>query len=454
MQSNIKDKIALLAAGDFLAMLMAVLLALFFGDKRPFSEKLILTHIVGSLTLIFTALVIFFIIDTYSLHRSPLRLMRQSLVIILGLILSAIATTFIFFFFRDAVPRRVFLLFYLFSATLIITMRYFTARQAPTPVCRMLIIGGCGGRSKFIEDLIIGNDYLCSHVVGLISDIPESQKRTKCPQLGGIKDLFSVISTHKIHTIIVASKRLSDDLARLLVECMQMKVRVASFSHTVEEISGQIPITYLDDNWFILELGNQNKRYFWLAKRYIDIGIALVGIVLSLPMFLVAALAIKLESSGPVFFFQLRAGRDNKPFKVWKLRTMIDGADQNNVHWTLDNDDRITKVGRFLRKMRFDEVPQLINMLKGDMSLIGPRPEAVSLVEKYIEAIPYYLERHMVSPGITGWAQINYHYGNSIDDTRQKLMYDFYYIKNRSAMLDTIIFLRTIRTVLTGKGAM
>jgi lipopolysaccharide/colanic/teichoic acid biosynthesis glycosyltransferase len=171
-------------------------------------------------------------------------------------------------------------------------------------------------------------------------------------------------------------------------------------------------------------------------------------------MFLVAALAIKLESSGPVFFFQLRAGRDNKPFKVWKLRTMIDGADQNNVHWTLDNDDRITKVGRFLRKMRFDEVPQLINMLKGDMSLIGPRPEAVSLVEKYIEAIPYYLERHMVSPGITGWAQINYHYGNSIDDTRQKLMYDFYYIKNRSAMLDTIIFLRTIRTVLTGKGAM
>jgi lipopolysaccharide/colanic/teichoic acid biosynthesis glycosyltransferase len=173
-----------------------------------------------------------------------------------------------------------------------------------------------------------------------------------------------------------------------------------------------------------------------------------------LPLFPFIALLIKLDSRGPVFYTQQRMGRGSKPFRAWKLRTMTDGADRNNVHWTTDNDDRITRVGRIVRKTRLDEVPQLLNIFKGEMSLIGPRPEALSLVEMYTREIPYYPERHMVTPGITGWAQINYPYGNSIEDTRQKLMYDFYYIKNRSVILDLMIFLRTIRIVLTGKGAM
>jgi lipopolysaccharide/colanic/teichoic acid biosynthesis glycosyltransferase len=147
-------------------------------------------------------------------------------------------------------------------------------------------------------------------------------------------------------------------------------------------------------------------------------------------------------------------GRGNVPFRAWKLRTMTDGADRNNVHWTMENDSRITRLGRILRKLHIDEIPQLFNICKGEMSLIGPRPEALSLVEMYHTEIPYYTERHMVTPGITGWAQINYPYGNSIEDTRQKLMYDFYYIKNRGIILDTMIFLRTIRIVLTGKGAL
>jgi lipopolysaccharide/colanic/teichoic acid biosynthesis glycosyltransferase len=147
-------------------------------------------------------------------------------------------------------------------------------------------------------------------------------------------------------------------------------------------------------------------------------------------------------------------GRGSKPFRAWKLRTMTDGADRNNVHWTTNNDSRITRVGRIIRKTRLDEVPQLINILKGEMSLIGPRPEALSLVEMYTREISYYPERHLASPGITGWAQINYPYGNSIEDTRQKLMYDFYYIKNRCFTLDLLIFVKTIKIVLTGRGAM
>jgi exopolysaccharide biosynthesis polyprenyl glycosylphosphotransferase len=190
------------------------------------------------------------------------------------------------------------------------------------------------------------------------------------------------------------------------------------------------------------------------VKRAIDVLLSLFGICVTLPFLPFVALLIKIDSPGPVFYSQSRIGRDNKPFRLWKLRTMVRDADKDNVHWTTNNDARITLVGKFLRKIRLDEVPQLFNILKGDMTLIGPRPEAVSLVELYKKEIPYYLERHMVTPGITGWAQINYPYGNSVEDAREKLKYDYYYIKNRSIVLDANIFLRTIRIVLTGKGAL
>lgn len=453
MWSHIKDKITLLAAGDCVAMVIAFIFALALGHKGSFSDQLVLQYDMSMLTLSLSTILIFVVIDTYSLDRVSMRFMRQALLIVFGLFMSAIFTTFTFFFFRDAVPRAVFILFYLFSAVLIVGLRYFFTLLTPTPIWKVLIVGN-GERSKIVEEMIDSRDYLRMKVVGLLVDDPVSQQRRGCPRLGDVSELLSVVDYQKINHIVVAAESIDYALARLLVKCMHLKVEVSSFTHFIEDISGQIPVNYLDDNWFILELGIRNKRHFWSAKHYMDIGIAVVGLCLAFPLFLLAALLIKLESSGPVFYSQLRIGRDNKPFRAWKLRTMKDGADKNNVHWTLDNDNRITRVGKWLRKIRFDEVPQLINILKGEMTLIGPRPEAVSLVEKYAAEIPYYLERHMVTPGITGWAQINYRYGNSIEDTRQKLMFDLYYIKNRSATLDIIIFLRTIRTVLTCRGAM
>jgi exopolysaccharide biosynthesis polyprenyl glycosylphosphotransferase len=268
------------------------------------------------------------------------------------------------------------------------------------------------------------------------------------------QDLVAIAGAQAVDQVIVAVPSRDENLTHLLFRCMQNQIKVSEFRRVLEEITGKVPIEHLNDNWFLREIDISNKRYFWCMKRAADIVVSLVGLCLALPLFPFLALLIKLDSRGPIFYSQQRIGRGNVPFRAWKLRTMVDGADRNNVHWTTSNDDRITRVGRIVRKTRLDEVPQLFNILKGEMTLIGPRPEAVSLAEMYAKEIAYYLERHMVTPGITGWAQINYPYGNSIEDTRQKLMYDFYYIKNRSVVLDLMIFLRTIRIMLTGKGAM
>ena len=305
-----------------------------------------------------------------------------------------------------------------------------------------------------MAQFINASAYLRTEVVGYVSEGNGSQAQDHLPHLGHIDDLVSIAREMAVDQVIVAVPSRDDNLIKLLLECMQSKIKVSEFRRVIEEITGRVPIDHLNDNWFLLELSSSNKRYFWYTKRLADIAVSCIGLCLALPLSPFIVLLIKIDSRGPVFYSQQRMGRGSKPFVAWKLRTMVDGADRNNVHWTTDNDDRITRVGRIVRKTRLDEVPQLLNIFKGEMSLIGPRPEALSLVEMYTREIPYYPERHMVTPGITGWAQINYPYGNSIEDTRQKLMYDFYYIKNRSVILDLMIFLRTIRIVLTGKGAM
>ena len=456
MRSLVKHKIAFSVAGDCIAIIIALFLSMHLSFKKEeLSSQLIMDNASGLILLLLPVLLILFFVRGYSNYHIQLRfrIMRQMLLIFLGLFLSAIFTTFTFFLFREAVPRTVLLLFYLFSPILMVVMRYLTNLMTPITTSNLLIIGP-RERFKVIEDMTNSRRYLCSKVFGLLSENQLPENTTSHPNCADYSELIAVIDQRNIDHIVLATDLINTELTRLLVICAQKKIKISRFIQIIEDISGQIPIEYLDDHWFIFEFGSKNFHYFWYAKRLVDLSIAVVGIILVFPFLLLAAVFIKLDSPGPIFYSQIRTGRYNKLFRAWKLRTMIDGADNNNVHWTLKDDDRITRVGKWLRKMRFDEVPQLINILKGEMSLIGPRPEAISLVEKYTEAIPYYSERHMVSPGITGWAQINYPYGNSIEDSLQKLKFDFYYIKNRSVMLDAVIFFRTIRTVLTGKGAM
>jgi len=234
------------------------------------------------------------------------------------------------------------------------------------------------------------------------------------------------------------------------MECLSLNVRVSDFSNFVERNFFQVPVENIRGEWFLhadLELAHP---LYLAVKRGIDIVAGLFGLALAGPFLLFSALAIKLETRGPVFYFQTRAGLHNQPFKIWKLRSMRTDAEKHGPKWAIGADDRITRTGRILRKTRLDEVPQFWNILRGEMSLVGPRPERPEFVERLAKDIPFYNQRHLVKPGLTGWAQINYPYGASTEDALNKLKYDLYYIKYSSPGLDLQIMLRTVGALMKG----
>lgn len=219
-----------------------------------------------------------------------------------------------------------------------------------------------------------------------------------------------------------------------------------------ERIMGKIPLSMVQQAWFLENISVQIKRPYDVLKRFIDICIAIIGLVISLILTPFIALAITLTSKGPVFYTQKRISQHNRLVTLMKFRTMKTDAEKNGAQFADENDPRITPVGRWLRKTRLDELPQLWSVLKGDLSLVGPRPERPEWVSQFEKQIPYYSIRHLVKPGLTGWAQINYEYAASLQETYKKLQYDIYYIKNRSLLLDIGIILKTIKIILVRAG--
>ena len=204
---------------------------------------------------------------------------------------------------------------------------------------------------------------------------------------------------------------------------------------------------------FIFDPSFRMMPYVKKIKRIIDMGLSIIGLLISLPLIILIAVFIKLDSSGPIFFRQIRVGLGEKHFELYKFRTMRKDAEEGTgAVWAKSDDPRITRLGRFLRKQRLDELPQLYNVIRGDMSFIGPRPERPEFVTALEELIPYYSERHFVKPGITGWAQVKFRYGDSVDSAIEKLKYDLFYIKNLSGFLELQIFFETIRVIIFGQG--
>ena len=220
-----------------------------------------------------------------------------------------------------------------------------------------------------------------------------------------------------------------------------------------ERVTGRLLVENMEPSWIIYSEGFSLSRWQFMVKRAVDILLSLTLLLIFSPIMLLSALIIKMESAGDVFYCQERVGRKMVPFKVYKFRSMRQDAERNGAVWALENDDRVTRFGRFIRKFRIDELPQLWNVLKGDKSLVGPRPERPVFVEKLAETIPFYHIRHDIQPGITGWAQVCYPYGASQEDALRKLEYDLYYMKNLSIPMDLLVVFMTVKTVLFKKGS-
>jgi sugar transferase (PEP-CTERM system associated) len=267
--------------------------------------------------------------------------------------------------------------------------------------------------------------------------------------------LLGLARENGVHRVIVAMPDRRGTLpVQELLELRLGGVKVEEATSWLEKISGRIEVEQLYASWMIFAEGFRFSASFRLVRRVLNFSVALAGLILSIPLLPFILLAVKLDSPGPALYRQKRVGKRNTQFYCYKFRTMRQDAEADTgATWAADDDPRITRVGKFLRASRLDEIPQLWCVLKGDMHFVGPRPERPEFVEWLSKEIPYYGVRHVVRPGITGWAQVQYKYGNTLEDAREKLQYDLFYIKNASLGLDLLILFQTIKIVLLGRGA-
>ena len=318
-----------------------------------------------------------------------------------------------------------------------------------------VVVVGTGRAAQLVARQIGGQHDFAYRLVGFVDDDEGVELVRHHEVLGKAADLRAIIAEHQVDRIIVG---LSDRRGRLPIqELLQAKlsgVRVEDATTTYERLTGKILIDDLKPSWLIFSDGFRSSRLTRVLKRMLDLSLSMIGFLLAAPLMAITALAIRLDSPGPVLYSQERVGENGRIFTVYKFRSMRNDAERGGqAIWARDKDDRITRVGRVIRATRLDELPQLWNVMRGDMSFVGPRPERPFFVEQLAREIPFYVQRHSVKPGVTGWAQVKYQYGSSIEDAMEKLRYDLYYVKHMSVIFDLTIVLDTVKVVLFGKGA-
>ncbi|HKP47975.1 MAG TPA: TIGR03013 family XrtA/PEP-CTERM system glycosyltransferase [Pyrinomonadaceae bacterium] len=272
--------------------------------------------------------------------------------------------------------------------------------------------------------------------------------------IGLTSDLDDVVRRENIDRIVVAMGERRGQLptSELLQLSLAGTVNIEEGASFYERVTGRVSLSMIRPSWLIFSSRGRQARISGIARLVVHRLVAFFGALLSLPIAVATAITIKLESKGPVLYKQERVGKNGRTFNVMKFRSMRVDAEKAGPVWASKNDDRTTRVGKIIRKLRIDEIPQFWNILRGDMDFVGPRPERPHFVSQLAEEIPYYEQRHLIAPGLTGWAQIKYPYGASVEDARQKLQYDLYYIKNQTLMLDAIILFETVKIILFGRG--
>ena len=320
---------------------------------------------------------------------------------------------------------------------------------------RVLFLGATPLVERLISEMEANNPGY--EILGYVDDRPTHEVRLTngFRVLGKTHQLQEIVNANQAGTIVVSlGERRGAFPMQAILDCKLQGIRIEDWPTFYEKLTGRIVVQNLRPSWLVFSEGFSRTRITRVIKQVLDLSLSSLFLGLGWPMFLLIAIAIKLDSRGPVFFSQDRVGERGRIFSLLKFRTMVDGAEAiSGPVWATKKDPRITRVGRWLRKTRLDEFPQIINVLKGEMSFIGPRPERPHFVAQLQQRIPYYAQRHTVRPGITGWAQVRYQYGATIGDAEEKLQYDLYYIKNMSLFLDVLILLSSIQVVLSGRGA-
>jgi sugar transferase (PEP-CTERM system associated) len=322
---------------------------------------------------------------------------------------------------------------------------------------RRVLVLGSGSRAAEVEALLSRLGSRAGfHLVGFVLCGDEQPGRDKSKLLGDCNALRSLVGQHRIDEIVVGvrDRRNGHFPMSKLLECKLEGTSIVDLPTFFERETGYVQLNSLSASWMVFSEGFSKSGFQKLWKRAFDIFVSGVVLVATLPIMLVAVLAIWRETGRPILYRQKRVGESGRVFEILKFRSMRVDAEKDGVaRWAKKNDDRVTRVGKFLRLTRVDELPQLINVIRGDMSFVGPRPERPPFVHELSQKVPFYASRHSVKPGITGWAQIRYPYGASVDDAVQKLQFDIYYVKNHSLFLDLVVLFQTAQVVLFGKGA-
>lgn len=321
---------------------------------------------------------------------------------------------------------------------------------------RILIVGS-GDSAVEIAREVLNRPDAGYRVVGFVGTDSELLGKSLInPRVIGLTDdLNEIVAREHIDRIVVAmgERRGQFPTDRLLDLSLTGTVWIEEGAAFYERVTSRVSLSMIRPSWLIFTGPGRQKKFATISRTVVHRLAALIGAILALPIIIVTAILIKLDSRGPIFYKQERVGKNGRPFTLTKFRSMRVDAEKEGPVWASKGDDRTTRVGRVIRKVRVDEIPQFWNILKGEMSFVGPRPERPHFVAQLAQEIPYYEQRHLIAPGLTGWAQIKYPYGASIEDARQKLQYDLFYIKNHGLVFDAIILFETVKIILFGRGA-
>lgn len=452
-----KKMVILLIIGDIVctALALAVAYLVRFGAV-PGTENLVsFTGAVQIVLLVLAVIFSSFMVEFYNTDRE-LKLWERLAYTVVSLSVSFLILTSIFYLVPELTIGRGLLALTLtnFGILQILWHLFCRASFHHPGLARRVLVLGTGPIAREIGGLVTTTNH--NHVLAGYFGCPNEPVYVPYQHIVGNGDgLVSAALRERTDKIVVSlSERRGSFPLHEVLNCKFSGIEVVDAPSFYEQLTGKLMIENITPSWFIFSNGFRRTGFGKVIKRSADLALSLVGIVVTLPLLPLIALGIKLTSPGPVLFRQVRVGQGDRPFVLLKFRTMVVDAEKTTgAVWAQKDDPRITKFGKFLRTTRLDEIPQLYNVLKGEMSLIGPRPERPEFVERLKEIIPYYSERHFVKPGVTGWAQVKYAYGASTDDAIEKLRYDLYYIKNMSLLLDVIIVLETFKVMLFGRGS-